>query len=42
MFEERSTIREVVPWNRSMAVRAQKFWTFGGGKGGVGKSFLTA
>jgi flagellar biosynthesis protein FlhG len=25
-----------------MEARAQKFWTFGGGKGGVGKSFLTA
>ncbi len=25
-----------------MAGKHQKFWTFGGGKGGVGKSFLTA
>ncbi len=25
-----------------MKASAQKFWTFGGGKGGVGKSFLTA
>ncbi len=25
-----------------MAANPQKFWTFGGGKGGVGKSFLTA
>lgn len=25
-----------------MASKSRKFWTFGGGKGGVGKSFLTA